>query len=125
MAWLVERTNAPFKAFAYLTAIISLGTPFVLYVIAWLFLLGRNGPVNECCWRSIGVAFNVFSMTGMILVEGFLWSPLAFLLLSSVFQSANADFEEAARDVRRRHAAHGHAAFRCGSRCRRSWRWRC
>ncbi|HTP93352.1 MAG TPA: hypothetical protein VMJ52_16530, partial [Xanthobacteraceae bacterium] len=34
VAWLVERTNAPFKAFAYLTAIVSLGTPFVLYVIA-------------------------------------------------------------------------------------------
>src|ERR1022692_2458913 len=47
VAWLVERTNAPFKAFAYLTAIVSLGTPFVLYVIAWLFLLGRNGPLND------------------------------------------------------------------------------
>src|ERR1700728_820943 len=31
VAWLVERTSAPLKAFAYLTAIISLGTPFVLY----------------------------------------------------------------------------------------------
>src|SRR5271169_740481 len=34
---------------------------------------------------------------GRILVEGFLWSPLAFLLLSSVFQQSNADYEEAAR----------------------------
>ena len=93
VAWLVERTNAPCKAFAYLTAIISLGTPYVLYVIAWLFLLGRNGPFNELT----GAAFNVFSMGGMIMIEGFLWSPLAFLLLSSVFQSANADYEEAAR----------------------------
>ena len=47
VAWLVERTNAPLKAFAYLSAIISLGTPFVLYVIAWLFLLGRVGPLND------------------------------------------------------------------------------
>ena len=46
VAWLVERTNAPFKALAYLTAIISLGTPYMLYVIAWLFLLGRTGPLN-------------------------------------------------------------------------------
>jgi iron(III) transport system permease protein len=97
VAWLVERTNAPFKAFAYLTAIISLGTPFVLYVIAWIFLLGRNGPINDVLlWLGAG-RFNVFSMTGMILVEGFLWSPLAFLLLSSVFQAANAEYEEAAR----------------------------
>jgi iron(III) transport system permease protein len=97
VAWLVERTNAPFKAFAYLTAIISLGTPFVLYVIAWIFLLGRNGPINDVLlWLGAG-RFNVFSMPGMILVEGFLWSPLAFLLLSSVFQAANAEYEEAAR----------------------------
>jgi iron(III) transport system permease protein len=97
VAWLVERTNAPFKAFAYLTAIISLGTPFVLYVIAWLFLLGRNGPLNDLI-TSVGLPrFNIYSMSGMILVEGFLWSPLAFLLLSSVFQQANAEYEEAAR----------------------------
>ena len=97
-AWLVERTNAPFKAFAYLTAIISLGTPFVLYVIAWLFLLGRVGPLNDLiAFAGASRAFNVYSMPGMILVEGFLWSPLAFLLLSSVFQSANAEYEEAAR----------------------------
>ncbi len=97
VAWLVERTNAPFKAFAYLTAIISLGTPFVLYVIAWLFLLGRAGPFNDLV-MALGLSrFNVYSMPGMILVEGFLWSPLAFLLLSSVFQSANSEYEEAAR----------------------------
>ncbi len=97
VAWLVERTNAPFKTFAYLTTIISLGTPFVLYVIAWLFLLGRNGPLNDLL-ISLGLPrFNIYSMPGMILVEGFLWSPLSFLLLSSVFQSANAEYEEAAR----------------------------
>src|SRR6202163_1940518 len=97
VAWLVERTNAPFKAFAYLTAIISLGTPFVLYVIAWLFLFGRNRPLNDLI-TAIGLPrFNVYSMPGMILVEGFLWSPLAFLLLSSVFAQANAEYEEAAR----------------------------
>ena len=97
VAWLVERTNAPFKAFAYLTAIISLGTPFVLYVIAWLFLLGRAGPLNDLLTSFDLPRFNVFSMPGMIVVEGFLWSPLAFLLLSSVFQQANAEYEEAAR----------------------------
>lgn len=97
VAWLVERTNAPLKAFAYLTAIISLGTPFVLYVIAWLFLLGRNGPLANLLTMFGLPRFDVYSMPGMILVEGFLWSPLSFLLLSSVFQQANAEYEEAAR----------------------------
>ena len=78
LAWLVERTNAPFKPLAYLTTIISLGTPYVLYVSAWLFLLGKAGPLNAT-WRSLtgnaDLLFNVYSMGGMILIEGFLWSP--------------------------------------------------
>ena len=100
LAWLVERTNAPLKFLAWLVAIISMGTPYVLHVIAWLFLLGKVGPVNDL-YRQMtgetGVLFNVNSMTGMILIEGFLWSPLVFLLLGSTFRAANADMEEAAR----------------------------
>ena len=100
LAWLVERTNAPFKILAYLATIISLGTPYILHVIAWLFLLGKIGPLNDA-YRTLtgGTAnlFNVNSMAGMILIEGFLWSPLVFLLLGSTFRAANADMEEAAR----------------------------
>ncbi len=100
LAWLVERTNAPLKLFAYVTAIVSMGTPYILYVIAWLFLLGRVGPFNDLyrlVTGSDGVLFNVNSMLGMVLIEGFLWSPLVFLMLSATFRAANADMEEAAR----------------------------
>jgi iron(III) transport system permease protein len=79
---------------------VSLGTPYILYVTAWPFLLGRSGPLNAMLMSATGNAtppFNVYSLTGMILIEGFLWSPLAFLLLAAVFRGANADFEEAAR----------------------------
>ena len=100
LAWVVERTNAPFKGLAYLTTIISLGTPYILYVTAWLFLLGRAGPFNDL-WRQAtggtGQLLNVYSLWGMVLVEGFLWSPLVFLLLSATFRAANAEMEEAAR----------------------------
>lgn len=100
MAWLVERTDSPLKAFAWLTAVISLGTPYVLYVTAWIFLLGRSGPLNQ--WLagltpSHALHFDVYSTLGMVLIEGFLWSPMAFLLLSSVFRGSNADYEESAR----------------------------
>src|SRR6202008_2285805 len=36
------------------------------------------------------------SLWGMILIEGMVWAPLGFLLLSSVFRLADASFEEAA-----------------------------
>lgn len=100
VAWLVERTNVPWKPLATLSAIISLGTPYIVYVSAWLYILGRAGPLNggyRALFDTTGVLFNVYSMAGMVLIEGMLWSPLVFLLMSATFRRANADLEEAAR----------------------------
>lgn len=100
MAWVVERTNAPFKPLAWVVTIISMGTPFVLMVGGWLFTLGPVGPVNQFYKLVTGSSnnlFDVYSLAGMIVIEGFHWAPLAFLLLSSTFRSSNADMEEAAR----------------------------
>jgi iron(III) transport system permease protein len=100
LAWTVERTNAPFKLLAYLSTIISLGTPYILYVTAWLFLFNKIGPFNELYrWLSGSndALFNIYSLWGMILIEGFLWSPLVFLLMSATFRTSNPEFEEAAR----------------------------
>ncbi|MBN9241261.1 MAG: iron ABC transporter permease [Mesorhizobium sp.] len=100
LAWLVERTNTPFKRLATLTAIVSLGTPYVLYVMAWLYLLGHSGPVNQlyrALTGSSGVLFDPYTLPGMIIVEGFLWSPLVYLLMAATFRMANAEMEEAAR----------------------------
>jgi iron(III) transport system permease protein len=99
-AWIVERTNTPLRPLAYLTAIISLGTPYILYVTAWLLLFGKAGPVNQLYRTLTGtsdVLINVYSMPGMIMVEGFLWSPLAFLLVGATLRNANPEMEEAAR----------------------------
>ncbi len=99
-AWIVERTNTPLKPLAYLTAIISLGTPYILYVTAWLLFFGKAGPVNHLYRTLTGntdVIINIYSMFGMVLVEGFLWSPLAFLLVSATLRNANPELEEAAR----------------------------
>jgi iron(III) transport system permease protein len=100
LAWIVVRTNAPFQALAYLTAVVSLGTPYLIYVAAWLFLLGRAGPFNEfyqLITGSTDTLFNVYSMWGMVLIQGTLWTPLVFLLLAATFRRSNAEMEEAAR----------------------------
>ena len=97
-AWIVERTNTPLRQYAFLVSIISLGIPHVLYTISWILVLGKSGPVNALLMAITGSAepvFQVYTMTGMIIIEGITWSPLAFLLLSSVFRSVDASFEEA------------------------------
>jgi iron(III) transport system permease protein len=99
-ALIVERTNTPGRRYVFLVAVISLGIPHVLYVVAWLLLLGRTGPVNSLIEQIFGgdgtPALNVYSMWGMILIEGVGFAPLTFLLMSAVLRSTDASFEEAA-----------------------------
>src|SRR5437667_4393753 len=99
-ALIVERTNTPGRRYVFIGAVISLGIPHVLYVVAWLLLLGRTGPVNSLIADLFGAgdgpALNVYSMWGMILVEGIGFAPLTFLLMSAVLRSTDASFEEAA-----------------------------
>ena len=97
-ALIVERTNTPGRGLAFFAAIISLGVPHILYVVAWLLLLGRSGPVNDAVQflTQREHAFNVYSMWGMALIEGVGFAPFAFLLMSAVLRSMDASFEEAA-----------------------------
>jgi iron(III) transport system permease protein len=100
VAWIVERTNAPFKKLAYFTTILSLGTPFVLYTTAWLMLLSRSGPLNTWYKMLTGGTenlINVYGMSGMVLIEALLWSPLVFLLLGGTLRNFNPELEEAAK----------------------------
>ena len=103
-ALIVERTNTPGRQYAFFGAVVSLGIPHVLYVVAWLLLLGRSGPVNALLAQLLsadaaagaGPMLDVYSMWGMILIEGVGFVPLAFLLMSAVLRANDASFEEAA-----------------------------
>jgi len=97
-AWIVERTDTPLRRSMVVVSIVSLGIPSVLYTISFLLLLGRTGPLNQLLMGLTGSAepiFNVYSLGGMILVQGIEYTPLCFLLLSAVFRSNDAAFEEA------------------------------
>ena len=100
-AVVAERTNTPFRRLAYLSAIILIGMPYLVYVIAWVLVLGRNGVLNTLLKAITGsdnpAIFDVNSLFGMILIEGFIWSPLAFLLIAASLKQVNPAFEEAAR----------------------------
>ena len=98
IAWIVVRTDTPFRSLGYFTAFASFGTPFILYTIGWLLLLGKAGPVNswlKTLLNQTGPVFNVYSMFGMVLIESLLWSPFVFLMLSAAFRSMDPSLEEA------------------------------
>jgi iron(III) transport system permease protein len=98
IAWIVVRTDSPLRGLGYFTAFASFGTPFILYTIGWLLLLGKAGPINywlKALFQQTAPVINVYSMFGMILIESLLWSPFVFLMLAAAFRSMDPSLEEA------------------------------
>ena len=72
-----------------------------MFGITWTFLLNPvSGLVNVWTEKLFGLAhapFNIYTMQGMVFVQGLNSFPLAFLLMVASLRSMNSSFEEAAR----------------------------
>lgn len=101
MAWAVGRTNVPAKRFVHVTAIIAYITPPYLTAIAFVNLFGPNaGLVNRFFREALGLpalTFNVFSMSGLVLVTVIHTFPFVYLLAASALESVDASMEESAQ----------------------------
>jgi iron(III) transport system permease protein len=103
VAWLVERTDLPFRNVLYVIVAAPLGIPQVVMVIAWTLMLNpTNGVINVTLRDVLGLdvtrgPFNVYSMAGMIFVQGMNLVPLTLLLISPTLAGMSASFEAAAR----------------------------
>ena len=99
-ALIVERTNSPFRVLGYATVMLSLSTPYIIYTISWLLILGKSGPVNATLMSLFGLEeppINIFSMGGMIFIEGMLWAPMVFMMIGAAFKTMDPSLEESAR----------------------------
>ena len=101
LAWAVSRTNTPAKRFIHLTALVSYITPPFLTAIAFVNLFSPNaGLVNRFLRDVAGLpalTFNVFSMSGLVLVTVFHTFPFVYLLAASALESVDASMEESGR----------------------------
>ena len=100
LAWLNERTNAPFKRLFFALSIVPLIIPGVLFVVAWI-LLGspKIGLVNvalQALFRTSFVFVDVYSLPGMAFVDGLHYAPMAFLMMTAAFRAMDPALEEAA-----------------------------
>jgi iron(III) transport system permease protein len=100
LAWMNERTNTPFKALFFALAIIPLVIPGILFTVAWIMLASpKIGLINLALQGLTGtdaVFLNIYSMAGMIWVDGLHYSPMAFLLMTAAFRSMDPALEEQA-----------------------------
>src|SRR5260221_3802011 len=100
LAWMNERTNTPFKTLFFALSIIPLIIPGILFTVAWV-LLGSpkigiiNLALQHWFWLE-NPLFNVYSLWGMIWVDGLHYSPMAFLLMTAAFRAMDPALEESA-----------------------------
>src|SRR3990167_127235 len=101
LGWIAVRTNAPFRRFFELTAVIPNIFPPLMLAVSWAILLNpRVGLINLFLKNLFGLEqapLNIYSMTGMIFVEGLITTPLAFLIISAGLYSMDPSLEESAR----------------------------
>ena len=101
LAWIAIRTNAPFRKFFELTAIIPNIFPPVMLAVSWTVLLSpRTGLINRLLMQMLSLdeaPLNLYSLWGMIFVEALITTPLAFLMISASLYSMDPSFEESAR----------------------------
>jgi iron(III) transport system permease protein len=93
LAFIVARTNTPAKNLVIAASLVPLIIPGVLHTIAWLLLASpRIGALNAV--PGLG-GLDIFTMKGMIFVQGLHTAPLVFLLTLSAFRGMDPSLEEA------------------------------
>src|SRR5258707_10655383 len=84
-----------------LTASLSYLSPPFLTAIAFVYLFSPNAGLINVLMRDVlglpWLTFNIFSMTGLVIVTVMHTFPFVYLLASSALQSVDASYEEAAQ----------------------------
>jgi iron(III) transport system permease protein len=99
-AWINERTNAPFKSLFFALSLIPLVIPAILFTVSWILLASpKIGIVNlalQQLFANKSVYVDIYSLPGMVWIDGLHQSPLAFLLMTAAFRSMDPSLEESA-----------------------------
>jgi iron(III) transport system permease protein len=100
LAWLVERTDLPWRTALFTVILFPLLVPGIVMAFAWTLLFAPNaGWVNVALRTVLGLdgsgPLDIFSMPGLILCQGIASVPFVFLLLGAAMRSMNPALEEA------------------------------
>lgn len=100
IAWLIHRTNVPFKRFFTTLMFVGVAIPGFLQGIAWILLLSPQiGLINQFLriWSPASQGpLSVYNLPSIAFVQGLLLTPVMFLMMSAAFKTIDAQLEEAA-----------------------------
>jgi iron(III) transport system permease protein len=101
LAYLNTRTNIPFKFLFRVISIIPMMIPHILFAVSWALLLNpSNGMLNLLFKEIFGLAaspFNIYTLPGMMLVEGLLDMPIAYLIIAPAMSAFDVSLEESSK----------------------------
>ena len=101
LAYLNNRTDIPFKFLFRVISILPMMIPHLLFAVSWALLLNpSNGMMNIALKNVLGLEsapFNIYSLPGMILVEGLLDMPISYLIIAPAMASFDVALEESSR----------------------------
>jgi iron(III) transport system permease protein len=99
-AWLIERTDMPYKALAMSLLSIGILFPTFLKAMGWVFLLHpRIGVINIFSMQLLGLKsapLNIATLSGIGFVQGLTLAPLAYVMISAALRGMNPSLVEAA-----------------------------
>jgi iron(III) transport system permease protein len=100
LAWAVSRTDIPAKGVIRLMVFGAFITPPYLGAIGWILLAGPNAGWLNKVWMAVTGAehgvFNIYSMTGLIVVVAVTSFPYLFVFTSSALDLVSSEMEDAA-----------------------------
>lgn len=100
LAYLNTRTNIPGKYLFGVISLIPMMVPHILFAVSWVLLLNPSNGMINLFLRQLGIeaaALNIYSLTGMILVEGLLDLPIAYLVIAPAMSAFDVALEESSR----------------------------
>lgn len=101
MAWAIERTNMPGRRVVFALMLVPLAIPAMLFAISWIMLLSPSIGILNGVLRSVfGInsdtgPLNIYTLPGMIFLEGIRHVPTIFLILAASFRNMDPSLEEA------------------------------
>lgn len=97
MAWLVERTNVWGRSIIFVGIVIPMAVPGMIYATAWTQLLNPSNGLINVMFRNAGLdwlQFDIYSLSGMVLVQGLSLASHAYLLVAASFKMVDPTWEE-------------------------------
>ena len=101
LAYLNNRTDIPFKFLFKIISITPMMIPHILFSVSWVLLLNPSNGILNLILRQLfsleSSPMNIYSLWGMILVEGLLDMPIAYLIIAPAMASFDVNLEESSR----------------------------